>query len=88
MCLPALKQHIYTALLPVASKAMETVEARLNVMQTVFLTLQTKAEPPLDLLSNAQLIFQTLFNRHFTEDIEVHLHTLHIYFVVFIMHMH
>ena len=65
MCLPALKQHI------TASRAVETVEAKFNVMQTVFITLQTKAEPKLELLSNAQQIFQTLFNRHFTEDVKV-----------------
>ena len=71
MCLPALKQHVYSALKPGATNAMETVEARLNVMQTVFLTLQTLHEPTTDLLGSAQQIFQTLFNRHFAEDMEV-----------------
>lgn len=71
MCLPALKQHVYSALSPKADAAMVIVEARLNVMQTVFLTLQTLPEPSDDLLCTSQLIFQTLFNRHFSEDLEV-----------------
>lgn len=71
MCLPTIKQHIYTALSPAASRAMETVEARLNVMQTVFLILQTKAEPTLDLVNIAHKIFQTLINTHFAKNLEV-----------------
>ena len=71
MSLPALKQHVYSALRPHAGRAMETVEARLNMMQTVFLTLQTKASPTADLLTDVQKIFHALFNRYFTEDIEV-----------------
>lgn len=71
MCLPALKQHVYSALNPKADAAMVKVEARLNVMQTVFLILQTLPEPSDDLLFTSQLIFQTLFNRHFSEDLEV-----------------
>ena len=83
MCLPALKQNIYTVLLPAASRAIETVEARLNVIQTVFLTLQTKAEPTPDLLSSAQQMFQTLFNTHFTEDIEVNsTHIVHVLYCI------
>ena len=75
MCLPALKQHVYSALHPKAEVAMATVEARLNVMQTVFLTLQSQPGPAHDpsesLFSHSQKIFQTLFNRHFDEDMEV-----------------
>ena len=71
MSLPALKQHVYSALRPHAGKAMDTVEARLNVMQTVFLTLQTQPSPTPDLLTDVEKIFQTLFNRHFTENMEV-----------------
>ena len=71
MCLPSLKQHVYSALNPKADAAMVTVEARLNVMQTVFLTLQTLPEPSNDLLRTSQRIFQTLFNRHFYENMEV-----------------
>ena len=76
MCLPALKQHVYSALNPKATPAMETVEARLNVMQTVFLAMQSQpspslAEPTDSLLTDSQQIFQTLFSRHFNEDMEV-----------------
>ena len=76
MCLPALKQHVYSALNPEADPAMVTVEGRLNVMQTVFLALQShrtpsQAEPSEALLIESQKIFQTLFNRHFDEDMEV-----------------
>ena len=76
MCLPALKQHVYSALNPEADPAMVTVEARLNVMQTVFLVLQShstpsQADPSEALLTVSQQIFQTLFYRHFDEDMEV-----------------
>ena len=76
MCLPALKQHVYSALNPEADTAMVTVEARLNVMQTVFLVLQShstpsQGEPPEALLTDSQHIFQILFNRHFDEEMEV-----------------
>ena len=71
MCLPALKRHVYSALNPKADAAMVTVEARLNVMHTVFLTLQTLPELSNDLLHTSQQIFQTLFNRHFSEDMQV-----------------
>ena len=76
MCLPSLKQHVYSALSPLALPAMVTVEARLNVMQTVFLTLRsfsdpTQAEPSDALLTDSQKIFHTLFNRHFDVDMEV-----------------
>ena len=71
MCLPSLKQHVYSALNPKADAAMVTVEARLNVMQTVFLILQTLPESSNDLLCKSQQTFQTLFNRHFSVDMEV-----------------
>ena len=76
MCLPSLKQHVYSALSPMAQPEMATVEARLNVMQTVFLALRsfsdpTRAEPSETLLADSQKIFHTLFNRHFDVDMEV-----------------
>ena len=76
MCLPSLKQHVYSALSPTAQPAMAVVEARLNVMQTVFLALRSfsdpaQAEPSNSLLADSQKIFHTLFNRHFDEDMEV-----------------
>ena len=76
MCLPSLKQHVYSALNPETEPAMVTVEAKLNVMQTVFLVLQShstssQADPSEALLIDSQHIFQTLFNRYFDEDMEV-----------------
>ena len=76
MCLPSLKQHVYSALSPGAQPAMAVVEARLNVMQTVFLALRSfsdsaRAEPSEPLLADSQKIFHTLFNRHFDVDMEV-----------------
>ena len=76
MCLPALKQHVYSALNTDADPDMVTVEAKLNMMQTVFLVLQShpissQADPSEVLLIDSQQIFQTLFNRYFDEDMEV-----------------
>lgn len=76
MCLPSLKQHVYSALRPEATPAMVVVEARLNVMQTVFLALRSfsdpaQAEPSDTLLADSQKIFHTLFNRYFDVDMEV-----------------
>lgn len=55
---------------------MVVVEARLNVMQTVFLALRSfsdpaQAEPSDTLLADSQKIFHTLFNRYFDVDMEV-----------------
>ena len=50
---------------------MEVVEARLNVMQAVFLAIQTSLSLREDILLKGQQVFQTLFNRHFTEALEV-----------------
>jgi len=50
---------------------MEAVEARLNVMQAVFLALQSSPSLERDVLLKGQQIFQSLFNRHFTVNLEV-----------------
>ena len=50
---------------------MEVVEARLNVMQAVFLAIQTSLSLGPDILLKGQQVFQTLFNRYFTEALEV-----------------
>ena len=50
---------------------MEVVEARLNVMQAVFLAIQTSLSLGADILLKGQQVFQTLFNRYFTEALEV-----------------
>jgi len=72
MTLPNLKQYIYSAL-GVRGKEMGTVEAKLNVMQTTFLTLQISHDlhKDQDLVMKAQVLFRTLFTRHFTEAKEV-----------------
>ena len=75
MCLPSLKQHVYSALHP-AKPTMAVVEARLNVMHTVFLILRSfsdsaQTEPPEALLVDLQKIFQTLFNAFFNENMKV-----------------
>ena len=77
MSLPMLKQHVYVALEPQQSgeggggKGMEAVEARLNVMQVVFLSIQLSPSLDRDILLKGQQIFQSLFNRHFTDKLEV-----------------
>ena len=77
MSLPMLKQHVYVALELQQSggsgggKEMEAVEARLNVMQAVFLAFQSSPSLERDVLLKGQQIFQTLFNRHFTAQLEV-----------------
>ena len=50
---------------------MEVVEARLNVMQAVFLAIQTSLSLGPDILWKGQQVFQKLFNRYFTEALEV-----------------
>ena len=77
MTLSELKQQVYVSLEPQRSEGggggggMEVVEARLNVMQAVFLAVQTSLSLGPDILLKGQQIFQTLFNRHFTETLEV-----------------
>lgn len=76
MTLSMLKQNVYMALEPQRSegevgKEMEVLEARLNVMHTVFLVLQTSFSLGDDILLKGQQMFQTLANKHFTESLEV-----------------
>ena len=74
MTLLMLKQNVYMALGSEEKKegdVMEVVEARLNVMQTVFLVIQTSFSLGTDILQKGQQIFQTLFDRHFTNTLEV-----------------
>ena len=52
-------------------KEVEVVEARLNMMQAVFLAIQASASLGEDILLKGQKIFQTLFDNHFTETLEV-----------------
>ena len=77
MTLSTLKQNVYLALESQRSEGggvgneMEVVEARLNVMQAVFLAIQTSTSLGEDILLKGQTIFQTLLDRHFTETLEV-----------------
>ena len=77
MNLSVVKQQVYLALESQRSKEgrlekrMEAVEARLNMMQAVFVEIQTKPSLGEDILLKGQQIFQTLLNRHFTENLEV-----------------
>ena len=78
MTVSTLKQDIYMALDPQRKeegsvrKEVEVVEARLNVMQAVFLAIQASASLGEDILLKGQKIFQTLFDNHFAETLEVH----------------
>lgn len=77
MTVSTLKQDIYMALDPQRKeegsvrKEVEVVEARLNMMQAVFLAIQASASLGEDILLKGQKIFQTLFDNHFTETLEV-----------------
>ena len=76
MTLPNLKQYIYSAL-GVRGKEMNIIEAKLNLMQTTFLTLQISVdlERDDDILYKAQHVFRTLFTRHFSESVEASIFT-------------
>ena len=69
MTLPELKQQIYVALEPQGNEraVIGVVEARLNVMQAVFLAIQSSSLLEEDILLKGQQIFQKLFSIHFTK---------------------
>ena len=77
MTLPGVKKSVYEALEPQRSEGaedgmgMEAVEARLNVMHAVFLAIQTSLSLGIDILYKGQHFFHLLFNKHFTETLEV-----------------
>ena len=76
MCLPSLKQQVYSALSPRAQPAIAVIEARLNVMQTIFLFLRsfsdpTEVEPSVALLGDSLRMFETLFHSYFDDNMEV-----------------
>ena len=50
---------------------MNVIEARLNLMHATFLTLQSNANLDEELLVRGHKVFQTLFSRHFDENLEV-----------------
>ena len=77
MSLPGVKKSVYEALEPQRSEGavdgmgMKVVEARLNVMQAVFLAIQTSLSLGTDVLEKGQHLFHFLFNAHFTDTLEV-----------------
>ena len=62
-------RHVYAVL--ESEGELKMVEAKLNVMQTVFLAIQTSLSLGEDILEKGKQIFQTLFSRHFTDTLEV-----------------
>lgn len=71
LTLPTLKSQIYCALVPGKPGTSQTTEARLNVMQTTFLTMQTSPVLCEDVLLKAQKVFQTLMTRFFDAQLKV-----------------
>ena len=71
MTLPSLMQYIFSAL-ELQGKEMNTIEAKLNLIQTTFLTLQISSdlERDDDILYKAHHVFRTLFTRHFDESVQ------------------
>ena len=77
MALSTLKQQVYAALELQEGETgedgmgMNVVEARLNLMQAVFLAVQTSSHLKTDILVKGLQIFHALFNNHFTETLKV-----------------
>ena len=78
MTLPTLKDYIYYSLyIPAPSDGSGQpdgsghLEARLNVMHTIYLTLLSSPTMSKDVLLRGQQVFQTLFTRFFKENLEV-----------------
>ena len=70
MTLSAIKKIVYG---PLGSKGEQrkVVEAKLNLMQTVFLAIQTSPSLGEEILQKGLYIFRTLLNKHFTKTLEV-----------------
>ena len=74
---PSVKQNVYEVLKPQGresergGKGTIVVEARLTVMQAVFLAIQASPSLREEALQKGHRIFQTLLNRHFTKTLEV-----------------
>ena len=79
MTLSTVKEYVYMALDPHGSeetgveKQMKMVEAQLNVMQTVFLVIETSSSLEAGILEKGMDIFHLLFNRYFTVALGVHM---------------
>lgn len=71
MTLSAVKKSVYEPLGSEAGGQRKVVEAKLNVMQAVFLTIQTSPTLEEEILQKGLHIFQTLLNKYFTTTLEV-----------------
>ena len=74
MALSPVKEYVYVALEPQENEEKgvgKVVEAQLNVMQTVFLVIQTSPSLEADILEKGLDIFRVFFNKYFTEASEV-----------------
>ena len=76
MCLPSLNHDVYGVLGAETNPENVVIEARFNVMHTVFLVLQSYSDssevvPSVALLMISQTIFQALFDKYFKENMEV-----------------
>ena len=87
---PSVKQNVYEVLKPQRSESEKegtiVVEARLTVMQAVFLAIQASPSLREEALQKGHRIFQTLLNRHFTKTLEVPMwggHTLYVVICVY-----
>ena len=71
MTLSAVKKSVYEPLGSEAGGQRKVVEAKLNVMQAVFLTIQTSPSLREEILQKGLHIFKTLLNEYFTTTLEV-----------------
>ena len=71
MTLSAVKKSVYESLGNEVGGLWKVVEAKLNVMQAVFLAIQTSPSLGEEILQKGLHIFQTLLNEHFTRTLEV-----------------
>ena len=71
MTLSAVKKSAYEPLGSEAGGQRKVVEAKLNVMQAVFLTIQTSPSLREEILQKGLHIFKTLLNEYFTTTLEV-----------------
>ena len=71
MTLSTMKESVYGPLGSKAGGLWIVVEAKLNMMQAVFLAIQTSPFLGEEILQKGLYIFQTLLNKHFTKTLEV-----------------
>ena len=64
MTVPVLKQYVYSTL-GTSSDDMTTVKAKLNLLQTIFLVIQTHPDLNDHVLHEGWKVFSTLSKNHF-----------------------